>query len=130
MGRLVNGSWYTAQQISENDDDGRFINDEGENFRSWVSTDGQAAPNGQGGFQSQSDRYHLYVSYACPWAQRTLIMRELKGLQSVITTSIVDPVMRDDGWTLSGNADPINKASYLRDVYTLAKSDYSGKVTV
>jgi glutathionyl-hydroquinone reductase len=119
MGRLVDGKWSTEWYGA--DASGRFIRD-ATVFRRRVTADGSS------GFSADAGRYHLYVSFACPWAHRTLILRKLKRLDSAISVSVVDPFMGDDGWTLAD--DPVNGAHFLRDVYTLAKPDYTGRVTV
>ena len=79
-------------------------------------------------------RYHLYASYACPWAHRTLIARALGGLESAISLSIVNPFMGEDGWTFAPAdgviVDPIHGAEFLWQVYVAAQSDYTGRVTV
>jgi putative glutathione S-transferase len=103
-------------------------------FRNWVTPDGAAGPTGNGGFQAEAGRYHLYVSLACPWAHRTLIMRKLKGLEEMIGLSVVHWRMLEHGWTFEDGPgvvpDPINHAQYLHQVYTAAKPDYTGRVTV
>ena len=103
-------------------------------FRNWITPDGAAGPSGNGGFEAQPDRYHLYVSLACPWAHRTLIFRALKGLEDMIPISTVHWYMADKGWTFqSGDGvvpDSVNNAEYMYQVYTAAMSDYSGRVTV
>lgn len=103
-------------------------------FRNWVTADGSAGPSGEAGFKAEADRYHLYVSLACPWAHRTLIFRALKGLEAMISVSVVHWYMADKGWTFQTGdgvvADPINNAEYMYQIYTAAKSDYSGRVTV
>lgn len=103
-------------------------------FRNWVTADGSAGPSGDAGFKAEADRYHLYVSLACPWAHRTLIFRALKGLEAMISVSVVHWYMADKGWTFQAGdgvvADPVNNAEYMYQIYTAAKSDYSGRVTV
>lgn len=108
-------------------------------FRNWVTKDGGAGPSGEGGFSAEPDRYHLYVSYACPWAHRTLIFRALKGLQDIISVSVVHPLMPDDSWIFGNNSDAvypgatedhINHANYLHEVYHKANSNFDGLVTV
>ncbi len=76
---------------------GEFIRSES-GFRNWVTRDGSAGPSGEGGFPAEPDRYHLYVSHACPWAHRTMIFRALKGLQDVISVSVVHPLMPAESW--------------------------------
>jgi putative glutathione S-transferase len=97
-------------------------------FRNRISADGSSD------FPAEPGRYHLYVSLACPWAHRTVIYRVLKHLQDVVSMSVVDPVMHEDGWEFTEAPgcipDTVNGFRYLRDVYTAAKRDYSGRVTV
>ena len=103
-------------------------------FRSWVTVDGSAGPSGSDGFKAEPNRYHLYVSLACPWAHRTLIFRKLKGLEDMISVSAVHPLMHENGWTFQDGpgviADPIFNADYMYQIYTAAQSDYTGRVTV
>ncbi|MGF1538684.1 MAG: glutathione S-transferase family protein, partial [Elainellaceae cyanobacterium] len=96
-------------------------------FHQWLKADGTGAPIEPG-------RYHLYVSLACPWAHRTLITRELKGLTDAISLSIVDPHMGEDGWAFSDYPgaipDSVNGAQYLRELYVKTDPGISGRVTV
>lgn len=132
MGLLVDGQWQDKWYDTESSG-GRFERAES-GFRHWVTYDGSAGPSGTGGFKAEAGRYHLYVSLACPWAHRTLIYRKLKGLEDIISLSVVHPFMGDKGWTFAEGAgviaDPINNADYLYQVYTAAQSDYTGRVTV
>ena len=125
LGMLVNGQWTT--DWTERDASGKF-NRMPTRFRDRITVDGSS------GFKAEADRYHLYVSLACPWAHRTLIMRQLKGLEAVIGVSIVDPILSDQGWKFSEEpgsiADTVNQAQYLQEIYVKAKSDYTGRVTV
>jgi len=99
-----------------------------------LTADGSAGPSGDAGYKAEAGRYHLYVSLACPWAHRTLIFRALKGLEDMISVSVVHWYMADKGWTFQPGdgviADPLNSAEYMYQIYTAAKSDYSGRVTV
>jgi putative glutathione S-transferase len=126
MGLLIEGEWRD-QWYDTSKTGGRFVRSDAQ-FRNAVTADGSS------GFKAESGRYHLYVSYACPWAHRTLIYRKLKGLEDHITVSVVNPLMLDHGWTFEPAdgviADPIHEARYLHQVYTAAQSDYSGRVTV
>ena len=103
-------------------------------FRNWVTTDGSAGPTGEGGFAAESGRYHLYVSYACPWAHRTLIFRTLKGLQDVISVSVVHPLMPAESWVFGeypgATEDHVNQANYLYENYLKANPNFDGLVTV
>lgn len=132
MGLLVDGQWVD-QWYDTGSNDGKFARSESQ-FRNWVTADGSAGPSGEGGFKAEADRYHLYVSLACPWAHRTLILRKLKGLDSMITVSVVNPYMREHGWTFIKDegvvADPIFNADYMHQVYTAADPKYSGRVTI
>jgi len=133
MGELVNGTWKTEALIPSSRDGAFQRGTTG--FRNWITADGRPGPSGDGGFRAERGRYHLYVSYACPWAHRTLIFRRLKGLDDLIGVSAVHPDMLDDGWTLSDDypgatGDRLYGLPYLRDVYIKADPDVSGRVTV
>ena len=132
MGLLVDGQWQDKWYDTEASG-GRFEREDA-GFRNWVTVDGSAGPTGVGGFKAEASRYHLYVSLACPWAHRTTIYRKLKGLEDIISLSVVHPFMGDKGWTFAEGAgviaDPIVNASYLYEVYVAAKPDYTGRVTV
>ena len=132
MGLLIEGKWRN-QWYDTSKSGGAFVRSESQ-FRNWVTPDGTAGPSGIGGFKAESGRYHLYVSLACPWAHRTLIFRKLKKLEQHIGVTVVDPHMLENGWSFNGNfnsnLDQLNQRDYLHQVYTLAKADYSGRVTV
>ncbi|WP_296403757.1 glutathione S-transferase family protein [Psychrobacter sp.] len=132
MGLLVEGKWQDQWYDTEATG-GRFQRDLAR-FRSWVTVDGSAGPSGSDGFKAEPNRYHLYVSLACPWAHRTLIYRKLKGLEDLISVSVVHPLMHEHGWTFNEGEgvipDPIFNADYMHQIYTKAKSDYTGRVTV
>jgi putative glutathione S-transferase len=130
MGLLIDGQWHDRWYDTKATE-GRFVRTEAQ-FRSWITADGSAGPSGDGGFKAEPDRYHLYVSYACPWAHRTLIYRVLKGLEDMISLSVVDWFMGEVGWTFNNAElpDTINNAKLLHEVYTAAQKDYSGRVTV
>ncbi|MEM6497540.1 MAG: glutathione S-transferase family protein [Pseudomonadota bacterium] len=131
MGMVVNGQWQDKPQPV--DEAGNFRREDAK-FRNWITSDGSAGPHGEGGFKAEPDRYHLYVSLACPWAHRTLMMRAFKGLERMIDVSVVHWEMREHGWTFADGedvvADPIHNAKFMHQVYTAAKADYTGKVTV
>jgi putative glutathione S-transferase len=132
MGLLVNGEWRTDWYAPGKD--GAFERDTAK-FRNWITPDGAPGPGGEGGFAAEPGRYHLYVSLACPWAHRTLIFRAIKGLEDLISVSVVSPHMRDDGWTFRADfpgvtEDHVHGAEFLRDVYLAARPDASGRVTV
>lgn len=132
MGILIDGQWQNTWYPTE-ETQGRFIRSAAQ-FRNWITADGSAGPSGRAGFQAEAGRYHLYVSYACPWANRTLIFRKIKGLEKIISLSVVHWHMAEEGWTFSNDegviADPIFNAPYLRDIYLKANKNYSGRVTV
>jgi len=132
MGLLVDGKWYDQWYDTESND-GRFIRSDSQ-FRNWVTKDGRAGPTGEAGFKAEPNRYHLYISYACPWASRCLIMRKLKGLEEMISISVVNPIMLDYGWTFDDERDvvkdPVMDADYLHQIYTHVENDYTGRVTV
>ncbi|MBD3609641.1 MAG: glutathione S-transferase family protein [Gammaproteobacteria bacterium] len=104
-------------------------------FRHWVTPDGAAGPSGEAGFVAEPGRYHLYVSYACPWAHRTLIFRKLKGLEDVISYSVVHPDMGDKGWKFDDSfadatTDTLYGLEYMYELYKKADEHYSGIITV
>ncbi len=132
MGLLIDGQWHD-QWYDTKSSGGRFVRKDAA-FRNWVTADGSAGPTGKGGFKAEAGRYHLYVSYACPWAHRTLIFRALKGLEEMISISVVNSFMGEHGWTFEPQdgviPDPIHNADYMHQVYTAADPTYSGRVTV
>ena len=132
MGLLQEGQWVD-QWYNTKETGGRFVRRPPQ-FRSWVTPDGAPGPSGAGGFKAETGRYHLYVSLACPWAHRTLIFRALKGLESMISVSVVHWYMAENGWTFEPGEsvvpDTVNGADYLYQVYTAANPNYSGRVTV
>ena len=115
------------------DTTGRFVRPDAP-FRNWVTASGEAGPSGAGGFKAERGRYHLIISLACPWAHRTLIFRRLKGLEGMISLSVVHWLLAERGWTFDPGPgvipDPIFGASELREFYVKARPDYSGRVTV
>ncbi|MBY6211481.1 glutathione S-transferase family protein [Microbulbifer agarilyticus] len=132
MGLLVKGEW--KDRWYETDKSGGEFEREAAQLRNWVTADGSAGPSGEGGFAAEKDRYHLYVSLACPWAHRTLIFRKLKGLEDYITVSVVSPYMHEHGWTFNqeegSSGDALFGSEFLYEVYTRNRGDYSGRVTV
>ena len=132
MGLLIDGVWHDRWYDTKKSG-GRFERQQS-SFRNWVTADGSAGPSGEGGFEAAPGRYHLYVSLACPWAHRTLIFRKLKALEDVISVSVVHWHMGENGWEFregpGATADQVNGARYLHQVYTKARPDYSGRVTV
>ncbi|MEY8252195.1 MAG: glutathione S-transferase family protein, partial [Colwellia sp.] len=99
MGLLVNGKWQD-QWYDTTSSGGRFER-KAPSFRNWITADGSAGPSGVAGFKAEASRYHLYVSLACPWAHRTVIYRKLKGLETIISISIVNAFMGEEGWTFA-----------------------------
>ncbi|HEL1985087.1 TPA: glutathione S-transferase family protein [Streptococcus suis] len=132
MGLLQDGKWVD-QWYDTKSTGGKFVRTVTQ-FRNWITPDGQAGPTGEGGFKAESGRYHLYISLACPWASRTLIMRKLKGLEDHISQSIVHPLMLENGWTFADGSgvikDSLFNSDYLYQVYLKADPHYSGRVTV
>ena len=133
MGQLVEGVWHDVWYDTKST--GGAFKRTTAKFRNWITADGTAGPSGEGGFQAESGRYHLYVSYACPWAHRTLIFRKLKQLEDHISISAVHPDMLSDGWTFEtdGNGatgDTLYNLPFARDIYTKAEPKVSGRVTV
>ena len=133
MGLLVDGEWRDKWYDTESTG-GKFERSTSE-FRNWVTADGSAGPSGKSGFQAQSGRYHLYVSYACPWAHRALIFRALKDLTDHISVSVVHPDMMEDGWTFAtdfggATGDTLFGSNFLRDIYIKADPNFTGRVTV
>ncbi|MEM9221448.1 MAG: glutathione S-transferase family protein [Pseudomonadota bacterium] len=132
MGYLLDGEWRVGSPGYAGTS-GEFER-KASSFRNFVTGDGAPGPTGSGGFKAEADRYHLYVSYACPWAHRTLIMRTRKGLSNMIGLSVVHWFMGEDGWTFEGGEetlpDTINGAAFLRQVYQKADRSYTGRVTV
>lgn len=132
MGVLVDGKWQD-RWYDTGSTGGRFVRKDSA-FRHWITPDGSAGPSGGDGFRAEAGRYHLYVSLACPWAHRALIVRALKGLEGLIGVSVVHWLMQGEGWTFEPGegvvADPHVGARALHQVYTAADPGYSGRVTV
>ena len=132
MGLLIDGQWQDIWYPTE-ETQGRFVRSAAQ-FRNWITADGSAGPTGRAGFKAEAGRYHLYVSYACPWANRALIFRKIKGLEKMISLSVVHWHMAEEGWTFDDGegviADPLYNAAYLREIYLQANYSYSGRVTV
>ncbi|MEX2517928.1 MAG: glutathione S-transferase family protein [Paracoccaceae bacterium] len=133
MGLLVDGEWRDAWYDTKST--GGAFERQASKFRNWVTADGAPGPSGEGGFKAESGRYHLYVSYACPWAHRTLIFRQLKGLGAHIGVDVVDPDMLCEGWTMDGGfpgatGDRLLGKTRLHQVYTEADPNATTRVTV
>ena len=131
---LVDGKW-TAEwhPVQAKDEKGGFVR-QTSSFRNWVTPDGRAGPTGEGGFAAEAGRYHLYVALICPWASRTLIGRKLKKLDDVISVSVVEPTLTDQGWRFGdypgSDHDHLNGATYLHEIYTRAEPTFTGRATV
>lgn len=132
MGLLVDGDWVDQWYDTESTK-GEFVRSESQ-FRNWVTADGRPGPSGEGGFKAEPGRYHLYVALACPWAHRTLVFRKLKGLDDLISVSVVNPYMGEHGWTFEPGdgvvPDPLHSIDRLYQLYRHARKDYTGRVTV
>lgn len=133
MSLLINGELKTDwfDNVSEG---GEYVRKDSQ-FRNWITAKGEAGITGEAGFVAEKDRYHLFVSYACPWAHRTLIFRSLKKLQDMITVSVVHPFMDNDGWSFkddyaAATGDTLYGFSRMHEIYTKAQADYTGIVTV
>lgn len=131
MGLLIEGRWH--DQWYESGKDGTFQREQAQR-RHWITHDGRPGPSGEGGFCAQAGRYHLYVSLACPWAHRTLILRKLKNLESIIDVSVVSWLMLENGWTFDKNfgssGDQLAPLDFLYQRYTADDAHYNGRVTV
>ena len=131
---LVNGKWSANwQPVQAKDAKGGFVR-QASQFRNWITMDGHPGPTGGGGFIAEAGRYHLYVALTCPWASRTLLVRKLKGLENVISVSVVEPFLTEQGWRFGdypgANRDTLNGATYLHEIYTRADPVYTGRATV
>ena len=133
MGQLIDGTWHDVWYDTKST--GGAFKRKDATFRNWITADGSAGPSGEGGFAAASGRYHLYVSYACPWAHRALIFRAIKGLQDHISISAVHPDMLSEGWTFASDfdgatGDTLFGLPFARDIYLKADPQMSGRVTV
>ncbi len=133
MGQLVEGIWQDTWYDTKST--GGHFKRIASQFRNWITVDGSPGEQGRGGFAAEKDRYHLYVSLACPWAHRTLVMHTLKGLESLIPVSVVHPLMLDRGWTFAtdfpnATGDELYQLNYAYEIYLRAQQDYTGRVTV
>ena len=136
MGLLIDGVWHEHDSDLakvETDRSGHFIRAESA-FRNWITPDGRPGPTGRDGFTAAPGRYHLYVSLACPWAHRTLIMRALKGLEAAIPISVTHWLMGEQGWSFAPASgvvpDPLFSSRYLHEIYVRADTEYTGRATV
>lgn len=132
MGVLIDGRWHPQDDVLT-DAGGRFQRTSAR-VRHWITTDGAPGPSGEGGFKAEAARYHLYVARACPWAHRTTLFREIKGLQALIGLSVTHWLMRENGWTFDPGPgvipDDVNGARYLHQLYSRSEPDYTGRVSV
>lgn len=127
---LVNGKWTSDwQPVQAKDEKGGFVR-QVSSFRNWVTPDGGPGPTGRGGFRAEAGRYHLYVALICPWASRTLIARKLKGLDAVVSVTVVEPELSDQGWRFGIQPDPLHGATYLHQLYSRADAAFTGRATV
>jgi putative glutathione S-transferase len=117
----------TSQLVPAPNADGAFI-------RAPYTIRDRITADGSSGFRAESGRYHLYVSLACPWAHRTILVRKLLGLESVISLSVVDPVRDERGWAFREGAghgpDPVNGFQFLSEAYHITQPDFAGRYTV
>ena len=125
---LINGTWQQDwQPVQATDEKGGFVR-QTSSFRNWVTSDGSSA------FAAEAGRYHLYVALICPWASRTLIARKLKGLESVVSVSVVEPALTPQGWRFGtypgATLDEVNGATYLHELYTATDPTFTGRATV
>lgn len=133
MGLLIDGTWH--DQWYDTAATGGAFKRSTAGFRNWITKDGAAGPSGTGGFPAASGRYHLYVSHACPWANRAMIFRAIKGLADHITVSVVHPDMLAGGWRFAtdfngATGDDLFGSDYLHQIYTRADPKMTGRVTV
>lgn len=132
MTALIKGKIH-KDWLDEEIKDGEFVRDESV-FRHWITVDGAAGPTGTGGFKAEADRYHLYISHACPWAHRTVIFRHLKQLENMIGLSIVEPDMLEQGWKFGSaygaTQDLANGFDYVHQLYTKSDPKCTSQVTV
>ncbi len=133
MGKLVDGIWRDVWY--DTDKTGGKFERSSQDFRNWITRDGAPGPTGAGGFAAEAGRYHLYVSYACPWANRALFFRRLKDLEGLIDVSVVHPEMLSEGWEFrtdfdGATGDKVYGLPYLRDLYLRAEPTMTGRVTV
>lgn len=131
---LIDGKWTADwHPVQATDEKGGFVR-QTSSFRHWVTPDGAPGITGDGGFIAEPDRYHLYVALICPWASRTLIARKLKGLEAVVSVSVVEPWLLDEGWHFGdypgANRDSLNNAEWLHQLYTRADATFTGRATV
>lgn len=123
MGILKNGEWLSGPS------ERRHANQTSTKFHNWLTASGESGPNGENGYKAEKGRYHLYISLACPWAHRTLIFRQLMQLEDYVSITVVNPLLRDNGWELI-QPEPLQGANFMYELYLKACPEYEGKVTV
>ncbi len=132
MGYLIQGEWHDKWRDTEAKD-GSFVRPDAK-IRNWITASGEPGPTGEGGFPAEAGRYHLYIAHSCPWAHRTMIFRHLKGLEDMISVSVVNAISGANGWTFEKGPgvipDPEFGAAYLYEIYQRSDPDYTGLVTV
>ena len=132
MGYLINGEWHDKWRDTESKD-GSFIRPDAK-IRNWITATGEPGASGDGGFKAEAGRYHLYIADSCPWAHRTVIFRRLKGLEDMISLSVVNAISGANGWTFEEGhgvvPDPEFAAAFLYEIYQRSDSKYTGQVTV
>ena len=132
MGYLINGEWHDKWRNTEAAD-GSFVRPDAK-VRNWITATGEPGPSGEGGFKAEAGRYHLYIADSCPWAHRAVIFRLLKGLEDMISVSVVNAISGANGWTFEEGhgvvPDPEFGADFLYQIYQKSDPDYTGQVTV
>jgi putative glutathione S-transferase len=132
MGFLIDGEWHDKWRDTEAKD-GSFVRPDAK-VRNWITPSGEPGPTGDGGFEAEAGRYHLYIADSCPWAHRAMIFRLLKGLQDMISVSVVNAISGANGWTFEEGhgvvPDPEFGAEFLYQIYQRSDSSYTGQVTV
>jgi len=132
MGYLINGKWHDKWRDTEAND-GSFVRPDAK-IRNWITATGEPGPSGDGGFKAEAGRYHLYIAHSCPWAHRTIIFRHLKGLEDMISVSVVNAISGANGWTFEEGPgvvpDPEFGAAFLYEIYQQSDPAYTGLVTV
>ncbi|MEM8792582.1 MAG: glutathione S-transferase family protein [Pseudomonadota bacterium] len=131
---LVDGKWTKDwHPVQSKDDKGRFVR-QTSSFRNWITPDGAAGPTGEAGFKAEPGRYRLYVALICPWASRALMVRKLKRLDDILSVTVVEPFLTDQGWRFGtypgADRDPLLGAEYMHQIYTTADPHYTGRATV
>lgn len=132
MPQLVDGKWEKGD-VAASEMKGGAFHREPTSFRNWITADGSPGPDGQNALPAEAGRYQLFVAYICPWASRTLMMRNLKGLQDIISVSISEPELGENGWTYAQPQDAgprVGKIRYQHELYSASDPHYTGKVSV